>query len=1024
MVFTSKIFRRFLLVFLALSLLPLITATWIILKHSVAEAHKQALIQLRIVADGVESEILEYLNYLKSKTAGFCSDKFIISAAKKRCQNPSFGLGRMNRYLLRDKLPTFSDCIETFILDLKGRVVASSHAANTGRDFSGMDFFIQGQKAVYISDVFHEPETQQIGWVVSAPLTCKTDNTLVGVLVNRINPKTLSDITTGRASLMLGAQYQSARMGMTGETYLVNRGKLMITESRFLDDVILKQAVDTEIVRFTLHQGETTLTNYPDYRGVPVIGASMFIRELGWTLVAEMDFAEAFAHIRKLRAIVLIGAGVLIPVIFFITWMLTARFTRPVMRLIKADSAVIQGDQTLAFIREDEIPDNELGDVMCSRNDMLTNLKEMKALVNSQERYRLLVENIPDIIWTTDRSGNTTFVSPQVEKIYGYTQNEIYEAGNRLWFGRIHPRDVDGIKESFESLFTSNKTFDIEYRLRKKDGSWIWVHDRAIRIYEKEGVQYAEGVLTDITGKKRIEQRRNVLYAVSRVLAESPTLDKATLKILQAICEALEWDVGAFWIADRNNQSLRCVELWHRPSAHVPEFELLSRNAVFPVGVGLPGRVYADCKPTWITDVVCDPNFPRSPIAIKEGLHGAFGFPVLIDTKIHAVVEFFSREIQSPDEDLLKMMASIGSQIGQFIIRKQSENALVHRIEFEKTVARISSRFVMLSDFSRSVSNTLADAGKLSRASRAYIFQFSENGSIMSNTHEWCDEGVTPEIQGLQRIPSATFPWLMANLQAGKVIHIDDVSRMPPGAANEKAEFERENIKSVLILPMYVENILAGFAGFDNIRTTGAWDEQDVTMLRIIAEIIGNALARKQSEDRISYMAYHDALTELPNRALFQDRLKIAISHAKRNNQRVSVLMLDLDNFKAINDTLGHHIGDLLLKIVAGRLINCVRGEDTIARMGGDEFMVIINGHIQEQDISLVAQKILDVLNNPFQIEGHEIRTTASIGVSIYPLNSDSPEGLIKLADIAMYASKKEGKNTYHFYKPEMNNHA
>lgn len=527
--------------------------------------------------------------------------------------------------------------------------------------------------------------------------------------------------------------------------------------------------------------------------------------------------------------------------------------------------------------------------------------------------------------------------------------------------------------------------------------------------------------LIDITESKRIKRRKSVLYATTQALAESDTFKEAIPKILQAICESLEWDLGAFWTVDRKTNVLNCAEIWHKPSVKVPEFEALTRQITFLSGIGLPGSVYASKKPLWITNVVSDANFPRAPVAAKEGLYGAFGFPILLGNHVLSVIEFFSHEIQPPDEDLLRMMAAIGGQIGQFIERKQSEDALRRRIDFEKTVANISTRFVTLSDFNNAIFKSLADAGRLSEASRAYLFQFRDNGKIMDNTHEWCDEGVASEIQHLQNLPAAMLPWLMENLHAGKVIHIADVSKMPPEAAAEKEEFKKQGIKAILILPVYAEKELAGFVGFDNVVAIDPWHEEDIALLRIMAEIIGNAIARRQSESRITHMAYHDTLTNLPNRNLFHDRLKVAIAHAKRNGGMVAVMILDLDHFKTINDSRGHHIGDLLLKAVAERLTRCVREGDTIARTGGDEFTIILPDLVHALNTIIVASKIIDALNQPFRLEGHEIHTTTSIGISLYPLDADDKEDLVKKADIAMYLSKARGKNTYRFYKSDMN---
>ncbi|MEW6611251.1 MAG: EAL domain-containing protein [Pseudomonadota bacterium] len=177
---------------------------------------------------------------------------------------------------------------------------------------------------------------------------------------------------------------------------------------------------------------------------------------------------------------------------------------------------------------------------------------------------------------------------------------------------------------------------------------------------------------------------------------------------------------------------------------------------------------------------------------------------------------------------------------------------------------------------------------------------------------------------------------------------------------------------------------------------------------------------RRIAEDRVHRLAYYDTLTGLPNRLLFKDRLQQALAQAERGGQLVAVMFLDLDRFKLINDTLGHGIGDLLLRGMGERLSLCVRESDTVARMGGDEFTVILSGLHKGQDAALVARKILDAFAQPFWLEGHELFVNASIGIALYPSDSQTPEGLLKQADLAMYAAKEQG-NHYQFYTAAMN---
>ncbi len=189
----------------------------------------------------------------------------------------------------------------------------------------------------------------------------------------------------------------------------------------------------------------------------------------------------------------------------------------------------------------------------------------------------------------------------------------------------------------------------------------------------------------------------------------------------------------------------------------------------------------------------------------------------------------------------------------------------------------------------------------------------------------------------------------------------------------------------------------------------------------------------KQAQEQITKMAYYDSLTNLPNRLLFLDRLHLALSHAERHRRFLALLFLDLDNFKRINDTLGHRAGDMLLKEVAQRLTGSMRSSDvisrqspdefeiTVARQGGDEFTILLTEISHVQNAAKVAQRFLESLARPFLLDGQEVFITASVGIALYPLDGDDPDSLLKNADIAMYHAKDRGKNNYQYYQQSMN---
>jgi len=182
----------------------------------------------------------------------------------------------------------------------------------------------------------------------------------------------------------------------------------------------------------------------------------------------------------------------------------------------------------------------------------------------------------------------------------------------------------------------------------------------------------------------------------------------------------------------------------------------------------------------------------------------------------------------------------------------------------------------------------------------------------------------------------------------------------------------------------------------------------------LLVRAMSHAIERKKMEERLNHLATHDSLTNLPNRALFQDRLKHATEKSIRNRRgqsdktNIAVLLLDLDNFKEINDTMGHVQGDCLLQVVADSLQSTIRQSDTVARMGGDEFMLIFEDVNGLEDAKVLGQKILSVFAQPFQVCGQTFQITASIGISLFPQDGENFTALMQTADIAMYYAKRE----------------
>jgi PAS domain S-box-containing protein len=288
------------------------------------------------------------------------------------------------------------------------------------------------------------------------------------------------------------------------------------------------------------------------------------------------------------------------------------------------------------------------------------------------EQARLL-DLSNDAVIVRDVNDRVTYWNKGATKIYGYTQQEALGTVIRHLLKSKFPEPLPKIHEK---LLRDNH-WQGEIVHTRRDGQRITVFSRWALDRDAQGNRaYVLETNNDITKRKRAEHRQRVNLAVTKILAESPALTDAVARILQTVCETLGWEVGDFWTPTPDGKLLRCLKIWERHAGEFPGFRATSCERTFAPGLGLPGRIWSSQKPAWISDITKDNNFPRASVAIREGLHAAFAFPISFRKRFLAVMECFSCEIREPDEDLLKIFASIGSQIGQFIQRKEAEVGL------------------------------------------------------------------------------------------------------------------------------------------------------------------------------------------------------------------------------------------------------------------------------------------------------------------------------------------------------------
>jgi len=300
------------------------------------------------------------------------------------------------------------------------------------------------------------------------------------------------------------------------------------------------------------------------------------------------------------------------------------------------------------------------------REQSVTRLRE------SEERFRELTENIDEVFWISDPERGVLYISPAYEKIWGQSCESLY-ANIERWPEAIHPADRARVLESMHERYTAG-TYDETYRIIRSDGEVRWIRARAYPVRNDRGqVHRLVGTATDITVQKHRELLAAVAHAITAVLAEAAPLAETARRVLEIVCRDLDWDLGDLWIVDRGAKRLRFVDVWHAQTFAVDAFVRKSRELSFGKGEGLPGRVWEQRAPRWVEEVARDPQFRRKEEAAELGLRGALAFPIMLRHDAYGVMEFFSLKSRPPDEGTMALFASLGTQLGQFIERKQLE---------------------------------------------------------------------------------------------------------------------------------------------------------------------------------------------------------------------------------------------------------------------------------------------------------------------------------------------------------------
>ncbi len=589
-------------------------------------------------------------------------------------------------------------------------------------------------------------------------------------------------------------------------------------------------------------------------------------------------------------------------------------------------------------------------------------IKERVAqLRDSEERFRMLAIHAPVGIYQIDKEGDCLFVNHRWCEISGLSPED---AAGQGWTRTLHPDDRVAVAALWRDAASSGSEWAMDYRFIRPDGKLVWVHGNAVPLRdENDEVTGFLGNNLDITVRKRAEERERTRSAVASRLAEEAPLGD----ILHLIA------AGAERQAHGMSCSIRLLDapVERRVYGATPEFSdragsprviVGADNAACASAAGGGQRLVVDDVYNHVACENC------RPAAVSQERTSCWSEPIIaMNGETLGVCAFYWTQPAIPDAGDIELMREAAQLAALAIERKSTENEL---------------------QIAASVHEAISEAIVVTDASDRII---AINPAFTQVTGYSSEEtlGQTPRLLKSGRHDRAFYQEMWHDLET--------TGRWEGEIWNRRKNGEE-----------YPE-----WLSINTLRDAGGKVLRRIGMFADITE-------KKRTEETIWRQANYDSLTDLPNRRLFRDRLQHEIMKAQRGGLYVALLFVDLDRFKEVNDTLGHHTGDLLLIEAARRICNFVRATDTVARLGGDEFTVIMSDLVDTDRVGEVAQGMLLALSKPFPLGKEAVYISASIGITIFPSDTDDLESLLRNADQAMYAAKEQGRNRLSYFTASM----
>ncbi len=632
----------------------------------------------------------------------------------------------------------------------------------------------------------------------------------------------------------------------------------------------------------------------------------------------------------------------------------------------------------ISAIRDTRDRNHELRGYMLMGKDITEKKRKDELLSESVGKYYTLFENSKDTVYITSENGRIIDINQAGVDLFGYSKDKLLDIG-------IIPlyKNPNNRAEFVTLIKERNFVKDYEVDLVNSKGETI--HTLITAVTQKSTIDDTllfQGIIRDITESKHAELaliRKN--RALSTLSQCNNNLVHGTTEeqLLNDTCKIIT-EVGGYrmaWAGYAMTDEQKSV----KPIAH-SGFEDGYLNTLGITwedtkrGHGPVGRSIRTGQPVIIRNIQTDPAFkPWRSEAGKRGYSSVASLPLFEDKRCFGALNIYSSEEDAFDSEEIGLLRELANNLSFGIL------ALRDRAERKHAQEKLERSLSLIQAALESTGDGILIAGKDER-----VIRFNKTFLKMWN------------------IPDS----LASRKDGWKIVEfVLEQLKKPDNFLRKMKELSRKPEVTDLY---YIE--------FKDGRTFEQYSQPQMIGKTVVGRVFSfrDITERKRQEDKISFMAFHDPLTGLPNRRTFTDRLAQELIHAKRNKTKGAVMFMDLDRFKEVNDTMGHDVGDVLLQHVAMRIQKCLREVDTVSRIGGDEFVVVLSKIKDEEDSLLVARKIIETVKETVKIEGREINTTVSIGISIFPTNGEESELLIKKADDAMYTVKRKGRNNVRLY--------